>query len=108
MRVLPVALLLVAALGGCVQYPDGTWGRPPAQPPAPVYLAPAPPPVVYRPPYAYVDPSPGVPVYVVPAPAPAPSVNLGIGFGWGGWGWGRGYWGPGPGYWGRPYYGRRW
>ena len=101
-----LAILLPVILGGCVQYPNGTWGPPPAPQPAVAYAAPPPgPPVIYSPPpYAYY---PGVPVYAVPQPPPpvyaAPPVSIGIGLGWGG-----GYWGRGPGYWGRPYYGRRW
>lgn len=106
-KVLPaLAVLVPLALGGCVQYPNGTWGPPPAPQPAVAYVPPPGPPVVYSPPsYGYY---PGAPVYVVPQPPPvyaAPPVSVGIGLGLG---WGRGYWGPGPGYWGRPYYGRRW
>lgn len=111
MRFLPHGLLLTGAvlLAGCVQYPNGTWGPPPAPQPV-AYAAPIPapsPPVVYSPPAYGYGYAPGVPVYVAPAPAPppvvvAPSVSLGFG-----WGWGRGYWGGG-GYWGRPWYGRRW
>ncbi|MEO3473732.1 hypothetical protein AAFN86_17825 [Roseomonas sp. CAU 1739] len=107
MRVVPPALAVLAsvALGGCVQYPNGTWGPPLAQAPLPpmAYMPPPPPPVVYAPPaYGY---NPGVPVYVVPQQPvyAAPPVSIGIGLGWG-WGWG----GWGRGYYGRPYYGRRW
>jgi len=99
MRVMALFLLPAIALGGCVQYPNGTWGPPPAAPPvAMVAPVPTPPPVVYSPPaYGYGTYAPGVPVYVVPAAPPppvvAPQVSVGIGLGWGG------------GYWGRPWYG---
>lgn len=107
-----LAVLLPVALGGCVQYPDGTWGPPPVAQPAVAYAPPPGPPVLYSPPsYGYY---PGAPVYVVPAPQPppvvvAPSVGIGIGLGWGRGYWGPGYYGRPGGYWGRPggYY-RRW
>ncbi len=92
MRGALTGLALAVLLGGCVQYPNGTWGPLPPAPPPGVTVAP--PAVAYTPPvygYGYgPPPGQGVPIYVVPqAPPPVvvapPAISLGFAFGPGGY-----------------------